>query len=423
MFSNSMTNSSQFVPPWTSYSTFDVNSSGWLDGYNLSSTAELPNPPAGISSSDLRMEQLQYMVRHLQIYLAPCVATIGLICNVLCVLALSCRPMLHFSTTHYIIAILVCDALQLAGVIQSWLNEFGLHLFSLGGWCQFSTFATAVVRFSSSWCLTALGLDRFLCVRYPSVEARFCLPWVARVIIIAIVIVATVVHLNISLLYAVIYVGEHAVCHVLLAYAQTMERLGYADVFVNSLVPSLLISSFALVILCQLLYNKHLEANPSRIPNYASYTRYRRRSLYAVRPSVTPEEVADLSQERLALALLFVFVAFALPYHAFRILDAVRCLDRAPTLVERLRSYLVRQILLHIRYVQLALDTAVIASCHKLVRRRFVERYMCGRCPSRDIADQEMGYTHRISFDEMSNDDSTIHIIRHEIQRSTATAV
>ena len=413
-------NYNETLSQWTPVTSV-YNDSAWLNLDNISMDSA-PEPPAGITRPDMRMEDLQYAVRHLQIYLAPCVSCVGVVSNVLCVIIMIYQPLLSYSTTHYILAILVCDALQLLFVIHTWLNEFGVHMFFLGGWCQFVTFANDIVTFTSSWCLAALGLDRFICVRYPYLEPTWCLTWVARIIIISIAIIATVVYLNISLLFDVMYIGDHAICHTIQIYMATIKHLGYADLFVNAFVPCSLITVFAIGTLCQLIYNRYLENNSHILRT--THTRQRRQSIYSTRPPITEDESMDLQQDRVVLALLFTFLVLTLPYQAYRISDAIKSIVRVPTHIDGLRYYLVSQILVHAKYVQLALDTVVIVLGHSTLRQRFVDKFVCKRCVRQSDADHEMTYTHRLSYEQMSsNDDSTVQIIRHEIQGCSATAV
>ncbi len=313
---------------------------------------------------------LQDIVRNLRTNVSPTLACAGIVLNAIC-LAVACRRAnTSVSAIHYVIGVVTVDTVRLGCMFHTWLNDQGYNLFFIGGWCQFVTFGESFSDFLGTWFTVALATDRFLRLSKPASSRGHFTPWRARVVILALVITATVVFLNTSLIVGVIQVPNYRICDTLPAFGAIAVKLDQADVFINAVVPELVLVVLVLAIVVRLFNSSATNRPRCCCCGFEAYQLDAANSL-----------MSDHAPTRCGLCLVLSFLVLTVPYQALRARDTVAGLWFPPTPAQQLRSFLYQELLLHIKYLKLALDgVIVIASLGFCTRRHASGRGIIDSC-------------------------------------------
>ena len=209
--------------PWNE-STYNVSSpwSDYIQDYNQDSSMEVHGGPPDSAP-------LQHVATILRMYYQPVVAGLGVLINLVTMVILLYRPLRILSQIIYQVTL-----------VNSSLTDHGYSIYTLGGFCQLTTFIQKGSSFMCLWCTVGLSVDGLIRVRHPDLEVHMCTLWRARIYIISVCVISVVVHLNTSLTVALYYYPPPdgtPICHDLHDLMRILNILGIVNVFVNSLLP------------------------------------------------------------------------------------------------------------------------------------------------------------------------------------------
>lgn len=103
-----------------------------------------PYPPGGHSVSP-DILALKTIFRQLDAVM-PVVLSLGLVGNVVAVLALLMTPLRASSLSHYLTALSVADMLNLLASLVLWVSQHGWNIYSKVGVCQITSFLLLMSR-------------------------------------------------------------------------------------------------------------------------------------------------------------------------------------------------------------------------------------------------------------------------------------
>ena len=240
--------------PWNE-STYNVSSpwSDYIQDYNQDSSMEVHGGPPDPAP-------LQHVATILRMYYQPVVAGLGVLINLVTMMILLYRPLRILSCNQYMLGVLISQIIHLVTLVSSSLTDHGYSIYTLGGFCQLTTFIQKGSSFMCLWCTVGLSVDGLIRVRHPDLEVHMCTLWRARIYIISVCVISVVVHLNTSLTVALYYYPPPdgtPICHDLHDLMRILNILGIVNAFVNSLLPYTIMLVAFLLICIRLAKNEY----------------------------------------------------------------------------------------------------------------------------------------------------------------------
>ena len=315
----------------------------------------------------------------LKIYITPGIAVAGIIGNVLSCVFLLGSKLRTFSSSHYLSSLILANSFYLIDYLIKWLNIHDINLRGQPEFCQVMNFLENVSAFLSNWFMVTYCVDRYICMAWPMEAARMCNRTRARVVIACVIIVATILHFNMSITMAVPEYGFQKRCMVQL-HPLVNPRLKMAvDMIFNIAIPY-----FCCLVIVTII---------------GIHSCTKRRDVYS-----------DDSNRSLlqctTLALLISYVVLHLPYEFYRIVFITRAVTTAHAKRPAPLEYVVQAFLSHFFRLGMAIHLVVLLGTYPLFRtyckqslvskcRSLLELCKCFRkgtrkCRSSDI---EMTYT------------------------------
>lgn len=380
------------------------------------------------NGNDAIME-LQQNVRKLNLYFMPIILAVGCVSNFIAAAALSRAPLRKKLSSIYFLSIVVVNEVFLLMRFHDWLTkETGISLYSLvGGWCQFTTFAEKAADFLSLWYPVCLSLDCYLHTVRPELHSELCSTLKARLLVIALAILSTMVFLNVSLTVGVYYPPSPMplvpFCYTLPMFQQTMTRMSHADVVINGIL------SFACLtgLLSRILVEKIQEMRES----IEFWLQKRESNLTGTRPRTssvgdgddTDQLDASKGQTMASIAYITIFMLCNLPLLGLKTKLMFKHLVRPPK--PSIKAYLIKEILYCLKIVDYSATLFILLIFHAgfrcSIKRCLVTMSTKLRCHSRagshtniEMRGEEEAAlecpTSKSSFDESS----TVEFVSHE---------
>ncbi len=230
----------------------------WLSGINASNSSNVSflDSDAIYLPSDVTMDQFKHMLLAMRLYYTPTLAVTGSLTNLLTGVILLRSSLHHVSGSHYMAASAIANSFHLISLLLEWLTQFDIDLYNTPVGCHFISFFHNVVTFLSTWLVVAFAVDRCIIVCLPARFGVLCTPLRAKCVIVGIVLVACVVHMNISLTVGLQDVGGRMMCMPLDMFVKDLYTLLVFDVVVNVIIAHAAILALTLVIMCRLLIQK-----------------------------------------------------------------------------------------------------------------------------------------------------------------------
>ena len=206
---------------------------------------------SGIFSPQLDpdLQWMESLVLLLQKYYTPTSIVCGLIGNTITLFIITQTCLIRASYNNYLSAHILADTFYLISLFCLWFAESGYNIYSFGAWCHFSIFLSHTTNFLSLWYHICFLLDRMIGLFCPQCERKFCTVIKSRIVIVALLMVAIPVFLNISLIVGIVRVGAQVFCVPLSTFAHSWLMLEKLDVFINGLLPYSVCVTFALLLL------------------------------------------------------------------------------------------------------------------------------------------------------------------------------
>jgi hypothetical protein len=343
------------------------------------SAAELLQPP--VMMPDPGLMQLQLHVRNLHLYYLPTVYCLTLLGNVFSIVILTDSMLKKLSSTQYLIGILVVEIIHVLTQLHTWIEDNGWNtgMFRIGGWCQFTTFASHISLFLSVWYTVFLSIDGY---------ARFsftvlCKTWIARSSIAGAAIVAIVVYLNISILYGTVSVGSQLICVQLQIFKDTHQKLACGDVIVNALIPTVLLIILIALTMRQMCCsgdsNKHRYKHPPALPRSQIDNNLDQNGsrLAASHKPQTINQFPPPSSTGFIVAFLIVHVSLCMSLDAYHFVQIIDDFVSPAAAGPSLKGFLLERIFQYIRSAKCVLNVIVLFGVYPVFRAA------CGRLPTR----------------------------------------
>ncbi len=322
-----------------------------------------PGLLANVTTLTQKEETLQLIVRSLHLYFPPAATAVGIVSNVIAITLLRQRAFRLLTSASYLTCLILMDSVHLIWIFHQWLTAVnGVSVYVIGGWCQFVTFVVGVAVYVSVWVTVALATERFLATYYRHMQRSHCRLANGRIVCLMLVVAATVVYLNTSLLYSVHNYQHVTICGANPAFLATVNRLQFADSIINGLLPYGIILGIVLLTLCAQIQNRCVALCSGSKHSHSQ--RLLTRSLG--RPgndSLDTESgcvrTGDSSHTRACLGLLVLYLVLGLPYQLFRVKEGYDTVWK-PSRQGLLRPYLIQETLKHVHYLKLTLNLWIL---------------------------------------------------------------
>lgn len=246
----------------------------------------------------------------LDLYFTPTIVGLGLAGNVVLALVLTLTSLKRNSANHYLCGAMMSDSVYLVGLALRWLSHLHIHLYSQKGWCQCLTFINKVSCFLSLWFIVAFSIDRLIVHVSPTRAARLCTPFRAKIVICAMIVMAVVVFVNISLTVGVVEEGEVR-CVPLPQFDQQLRHLDLVDSLVNIVLPYTSLSISLVAIAKQAYHLRHELDDPH---SHGVIDTNQKESTFQSRPP---------RLTHFSLLLLSLFLLLRLPHDLLRLVHSV----------------------------------------------------------------------------------------------------
>ena len=178
------------------------------------------------------------IIYYLRFYISPIIAVFGILGNSISAAVLLRSKLKTFSSSHYLAAICLANSLYLFDYLLKWIGLHDIHLHSKPGLCQMITFIQYSSTFLSNWYVVAFCIDRYICMAWSMEATRMCTRTRARIVIISLLVVSTVVHINMSITYGVELIGRGVMkCTAIQFERHNLQLMTMIEVFVNLMLP------------------------------------------------------------------------------------------------------------------------------------------------------------------------------------------
>ena len=352
----------------------------------------LPEYPltAGNDTSSPPSSQYFAAINRITMYYTPLLIVTGTVGNILTCVTLSRGPMARLSANPYLLALCVSDTCFLQWMLLHWLKSIrlGFFLVGLGGLCQGLIFSSYVCTFTATWIIVCLSVDRFIVINLPSRFARLASPVRARITSIVVTIVAIVVYLNISVLYAESHSKTERglvieLCYPLPRFLHAVQVLSWVDMFMNHLIPHLAIALLSLATLCALV--GHFRRRNVMIRTNDSRSR-------TVNLERRPK--AEMQCTKLTLSICCAFLCLNLPSGCLRLYASFSLLGRKGSGLGQL-FMLCQKVFLLMLPTRSALNFPLHYVSHRTFRRAFKARF-CGKQSQKYVPSRKPSTSSRI---------------------------
>ena len=303
-------------------------------------------------------------------YYIPLVVAVGLTGNLICACALLTTKFRKMGPVPFLAGLAISDSFFLVSVFFLWLTTFHVNLYRKGGWCHFVYLLSHASNFLSVWLVAAMATDRYhtmsfsgcppfsgtwfcrcTCFKDPRTNPRKrCSTLVAKAIVVALAVVATVVYTNISLT-----VGADAgrACVPLPQFLPTFQVLNRLDIVFNVILP------YFIIICCCLATVKDMHFSRSARKRVITHW-CNPRSFIRAKPEVRLTKVF--------LVVCLVFLIFTLPSQTLRLWIFLKEVLSGQVELDP-NQYVWQQVFQTAFYTRFATDFILMILAHKGFRR------------------------------------------------------
>ena len=252
-----------------------------------------------------------FALHRARLFYLPCMAATGVAGSLLLATTLLTSQLRRVACVHYMAAMLLCDAIFLVSLGLIWLADIYPTLAGLPGWCQVIYLFSNASNFMSVWLMAMLTVNRYYCLVSGSILSQddnrsarktSCSTLKAKAMVIALVILALIVYVNLSLT-----IGSNnqssVRCVPLSQFIPASLILHKLDVLFNILFPYVIVMVFC----------------GATLKSLAAYYKSRREIIMAGSPTYCPQSLVDLRLTRTTLLLAGTFLALTLPSQSLRI--------------------------------------------------------------------------------------------------------
>lgn len=133
------------------------------------------------------------VLQDIQRYYTPILVHLGLLGNCLSVCVFFGTKLRYFSSSIYLGALAISDAIFLVTVFVVWLAMVEIDLFNRWGFNQFFVYLSTFCSFLSVWLVVAFTVERYVAVRWPLRRQSLCTVARAKTTVISLTILAILV--------------------------------------------------------------------------------------------------------------------------------------------------------------------------------------------------------------------------------------
>lgn len=228
----------------------------------------------------------------------------GVFGNILCFYIFTRSKLRKVSSSRYFSAIAIVDMGYLLSTLCNYLTNWGITIYHIHGICPLSMYMNHICAFLSIWYVTALVIEKFIGLYWPSKKANFCTVFRAKCVIVGLAIFAVVCYH-----YVTWTVGSSAPFSYCFPWPEdelleTWTELNKVDVIVVSVIPYVLI--FCLSCLIAIKTWKFYKRNRS-----TGFRLHRRQTAFI------PQD-KEYKTSGLLLLISFVTLILGVPYGVYR---------------------------------------------------------------------------------------------------------
>ena len=187
-------------------------------------------------------------------YYLPVLIILGALSNFIIFKAmLSDRLCSGIHTAVFVFGLALVDLSFLSVLTVMWLRTIDVDFYNRPGWCQTWTLISFLCEFLTIWFTTGLVVESLLVVKWKLriVPGGWFPAWRPKFFALTVTIIGVVVYMNITLLFGVTNAGGK--CLPLPMYVNQIKLLNEVDVFINVLIPYVIIMVCVCLIVSQLI--------------------------------------------------------------------------------------------------------------------------------------------------------------------------
>lgn len=201
-----------------------------------------------------------YILAHINVYYTPVMIFIGSVLNVITSLTLRYTKLRKNPISHYLAAKCLSDMVFLFSLGFLWVTSAGLPSLQTDATCPYLWLASQMSTFLSIWLMVMMCIERslqisdkwFVCfgqrcgadVKSSAPRKRpECTVLKSQICVIALVILALVVYVNISHTIGSLTLADTSICAPLPVFHDTYRILNKLDLIINVIIPNFIIIS------------------------------------------------------------------------------------------------------------------------------------------------------------------------------------
>ena len=230
---------------------------------------------------------------------------------------------------------------------------------------------SSVCSFLSLWMVVALAIDRLLIHCWPAHAKQLCSTFRARIVILALVVLAVVVFMNISLTRGVVpIVPGVRRCVPLRMFISALKILGVLDGVVNIVIPYI-----SLMVIDVVLWKCSIVKLHQRIKHRAT------RNVTATNETLQTITIKNKRMTGLVAPYLIVFVFLRTPNEIFKLIYAFKSLQddmKSMSFMDQFWQYIFQ----YAYYTTFAIQPVILCLFHRIIRRYCASSFcsICRQC-------------------------------------------
>ncbi|XP_076445925.1 uncharacterized protein LOC143283564 [Babylonia areolata] len=247
-----------------------TSSSPWLSSLSNTSTTTTLNTTAGGDNwwSPRDVLALRAVYRYLDKAM-PVTLTLGIVGNVLAVLAFMTSPLKFISLSHYLSALAVADVMNLLAGLVLWVSQHGWNLYTKVGFCQLTSFVLLMSRFLTVWYLLSAHVERLLVLYGQPNSKRWCSVFRTKCVILTVFVLSLVAFLHYIWSHVVVWKRGQYMCTTMQESVIHINRLRRVELVLALFLPMLLMVGIDAALVLKMIH-KRLHAAVAKPPRSAS---------------------------------------------------------------------------------------------------------------------------------------------------------
>ena len=190
---------------------------------------------------DPKLKAFRHMIHMIDLYGIPIIVMIGILGNVTCFFVFVATYLRRMSSSIYLAALSVTDALFLLTTLLAWMDNVKIDIYHRQGWCQLLTYVGFVTSFLDVWYVVSFTVERYIAVCFPFKRLDLCTPKRAKIVVISLAFAACVMF-NFALWTSEVgNLFQRPFCAPMPKYFTLVSGLNNVDTLLTLIIPTIII--------------------------------------------------------------------------------------------------------------------------------------------------------------------------------------